>query len=111
MKEEVKKLSSGKIKIDSDLIVGEHLFRPYTGRYGQDYEYDYYKVLFQDDEVYKIDSDEYDRIFKAIAAGAKFVSINEDLININFIRAFQKATGYGSGRPGRTIEEIAMGIK
>jgi len=93
---EIKKLSSDKIKIENGLEVSRELIKKTISEYSGEilYEFDYYEVLIQDDTIYKIDFGEYSRIFNAISGGAKFVSINEDLVNINFIRRFKKKVGF-----------------
>ena len=49
-----------------------------------------YIVYLMGDKTYMISGNSYQRIEQAIADGAKFVKINDDLINISTIRYFKK---------------------
>ena len=87
-------MSSDKVQVTSDLQISRKLLRPYTGEYYATYEYDYYRINTRDGGKYKIDSDEYKRITKAMNEGVKFIVLNGDLVNINFIDKIEKKIGY-----------------
>jgi len=93
MSNDLKSLPSAKVDING-IWVGEHLLRKYSGEYTATFEFDYYKVKTRDDCFYKIDFDEYTRITNAINDGAKFVELEGDLVNINYIDKIEKKIGY-----------------
>lgn len=49
----------------------------------------YYKVTTRDN-IYNISEPEYEEKIKAINAGAKFVKLGNDVVNINEIKVFSK---------------------
>ena len=50
----------------------------------------YYHVYLQKESSYIISESNFDRVMEAIKGGAKFVRINDDIINVNEIRRFKK---------------------
>ena len=51
---------------------------------------EYYYVFLRGESSYIISQSNFDRIQDAIGKGAKFVRINDDLVNVNEIKRFKK---------------------
>lgn len=58
--------------------------------YENDNRKEYYYVFLQGDASYIISVGNFERIMSAIQDGAKFLQINDDLVNVNQIRRFKK---------------------
>lgn len=58
-----------------------------------EYVFTYYKVTTRDN-VYRVSEVEGDEKIKAINNGAKFVSLENDIVNINEIKTFSKKTAH-----------------
>lgn len=59
----------------------------------EEYVFAYYKVTTRDN-VYRVSEVEGDEKIKAINNGAKFVSLENDIVNINEIKTFSKKTAH-----------------
>jgi hypothetical protein len=50
----------------------------------------YYEVYLRGESFYGLSGKNFERVQQAIAEGAKFVRINDDLVNVNEIKRFKK---------------------
>jgi len=57
---------------------------------GKDDHNEYYEVYLRGEGCYGVSRKNFERIQEAICRGAKFVRINDDLVNVNEIRRFKK---------------------
>jgi hypothetical protein len=93
--QEIKRLSDKVIKFRVEKDFEVSIPEGETEKTDKGTRFTYYRVTTRDD-VYRIAESKYSEKLKAINGGAKFVELENDIVNINEIRKFEKKVAYKS---------------